>query len=87
MYVNPLEGCVDILAKWGSFNERRRVLVQSKILKKKNEWADFQLQYADRTDHSAADFVSEPDSLIDHGHLCWRAGQLHKGMRNPITLL
>lgn len=39
----------------------------------------FQLQYTDRTSQSAADSVSEPAPLNDHGCLLLRTGQLHNG--------
>jgi len=46
----------------------------------------FQLQYTDRTNQLAADSVSEPAPLTDHGCLLWRTGQLHKWIRNPVAL-
>jgi hypothetical protein len=46
----------------------------------------FQLQYTDRTNQLAADSVSEPAPLTDHGCLLWRTGQLHRWIRNPVAL-
>lgn len=64
-------------------SKRRYYGLVLNILKEKSEWVDFHLQYADRADQSAADFVSKSDSLIDHGHLSEGLVEFIKGCATP----